>query len=125
MSFIRQLEPKNTEEVKPGIFLQKTRKGWRQVYPAAWNGKINWKNFVLGGPNFWKTLVWFAIILFLIFAYYHDVQQYKEFYKKYNSQELEQISIIDLENYSHEFEKKESEVFKQNSTNISDPFEKG
>ncbi|KKL81189.1 hypothetical protein LCGC14_1997210, partial [marine sediment metagenome] len=67
-----------------GLFIQKTRKGYRQVHPAAWNGKIIWKNFLFG-PGFLKGLLWLGIILFLVWSYNHDVQAYQDFYETVNS----------------------------------------
>lgn len=84
MNFKDAFTPKNTEEVKPGLFVQKTKKGYRQIHPGVWKGEIRWKNLLLG-PNFMKSLMWFAIILFLAWSYFHDVQQYQEFYEDVNS----------------------------------------
>lgn len=81
MDLTKALTPKETEEVKPGLFIQQTSKGYRQVHPAAWNGKINWKNFLLGS-NFLRNLIWFLIIVFLAWSYFHDVDVYKEFYEE-------------------------------------------
>jgi len=80
MDFIKAITPKDTEEVKPGVFLQKKGNKYRQIYPAAWNGKINWKNFIFGGPNFWKTLIWIIIIGFMVFSYINDTQELSNFY---------------------------------------------
>jgi hypothetical protein len=79
--FIKALTPKDTEEIKPGLFIQRKLGGYRNVYPAAWNGKIIWANFLFGGSVF-KTIGWFAIILFVVWSYQHDVAEYKEFYEK-------------------------------------------
>jgi len=80
MSLIDSLTPKNTREIEPGLFIQKKGRKYREVYPAAWNGKINWYNFVFGGSAF-KTLGWFAIILFIVWAYQNDVREYRNFYE--------------------------------------------
>ncbi len=74
------LEPKHTEEIKPGLFIQKTPSGYRQVWPAQWNGKINWKHLLIGG-NFWKGFIFFLIIIFLAWSYSHDVAGYKDYYE--------------------------------------------
>lgn len=79
MSWIKSLEPKDTEEVRPGFFIQKKYKGYRQVHPAAWNGKIIWKNFLIGGS--YGHIIWFLIILFLAFGYYHDTKVLRDFYE--------------------------------------------
>lgn len=81
MTFVDAMTPKDTEEVKPGLFIQKSGKNYRQISPAAWGGKINWKNLIVG-PNFWKGFIWFLIIIFLAWSFQHDVAQYKDFYEE-------------------------------------------
>jgi len=78
MNLIKALTPQDTEEVKPGLFIQKTLQGYRQVYPAAWNGKINWKNFLLGG-KFWKNFIIFLILMLIAFSYYQETKVCREF----------------------------------------------
>ena len=96
MNFVKAFTPKNTEEIKPGLFIQKTKRGYRQVHPGAWNGEMNWKNLLLG-PRFIKSLMWFAIILFLAWSYFHDIQTYQEFYEDINSNPVEFCSNINLQ----------------------------
>jgi len=101
MNFVKAFTPKNTEEVKPGVFLQKTKRGYRQIHPAAWNGKINYKNLLLG-PNFLKSFMWFAIILFIAWSYFQDVQTYQEFYEEVNSNPIvfcSKINPLDFNQY--------------------------
>lgn len=111
MDFIKAMTPKNTEEVKPGLFIQarpSRREGiiYRQVHPAAWNGKLNWYNFLLG-PNFFKNSVWIIIILFIAWSYSHDVEAYQNYYEELNSnftirQEFCSGSNFPLEEFSGE-----------------------
>lgn len=103
-NFIKSLTPEDTEEVKPGVFLQKRKKGWKQVYPAAWKGKINWGNFILGGPDFWKTTIWFMIILFLVFSYWHDTNELREFHDKVSANReawCAGVPLDELEDYNN------------------------
>lgn len=79
MSFTDAITPSNTQEVKPGLFIQKRGNSYRQVHPAAWNGKINWRN-LLWGSGFFKGLLWFAILMFIVWSYQNDVGAYKDFY---------------------------------------------
>lgn len=79
MSFVDSITPKDTEEVKPNLFIQKTRNGYRQIYPAAWNGNIIWKNFFFGG-KFLKSTIVFILILFLVWSYNHDTKALRDFY---------------------------------------------
>ena len=81
MNLIKALTPKNTEEIKPGLFIQRRGNTYRQIYPAAWDGKINWKNFILG-KDFLKSFIFFIIIVFLAWSYFHDVKVYKDFYEE-------------------------------------------
>ena len=63
MDLVKMLTPKDTEEVRPGLFIQKTKKGYRQIHPAAWNGKINWKGQIKSMISF-RTIFTIALILF-------------------------------------------------------------
>jgi len=74
MSLIESLTPKNTEELKPGLFIQRRAKGYKQIDPLAWNGKYRWREqlktiFCL------RTIVFLAIILLLFYGYKHDTQK--------------------------------------------------
>lgn len=86
--FAKVITPSDTEELKPGLFIQKKiikgKDYYRQVHPGAWNGKINWYEVFLG-HNFFKTTFWFLLIMFLFFAYWHDVKALKGFYEDVNS----------------------------------------
>ena len=101
MNFKKYLTPKETEEIKPGLFVQKTRGGYKQIYPAVWNDKINYKNLLLG-HGFLKSFIWFAIILFLAWSYFHDIQTYQNFYEEVNSNPAvfcSQINLFDFEQH--------------------------
>ncbi len=68
-------EPDNTEEIKPGLFIQNKKGNYRQVNPIVWKGK--WRLTKQFG---WKNLVWIVIVLFLVFAYNADNKQLLEFH---------------------------------------------
>lgn len=91
----RILTPKNTEEIKPNLFVQKIKgdslmarldksvKGhnkeivpekYRVIYPACWNNKYNLKVLFLGAYPI-KSLLVFALILFLAWSYTNDIKQ--------------------------------------------------
>ena len=78
MSFVELLTPKHTEEIKPGLFIQKVPRGYRQIYPVAWNGVINWKRFFLG-HNFWKNLFIFLVILLVVYGYFEGTNECRKF----------------------------------------------
>ncbi len=97
MNFIKALTPNETEEIKPGLFIQKTIRGYRQVSPAAWNGKIIWKNFLFG-QGFFKSFIFFLIILFIAWSYFHDVKVYQDFYEEVISNPVLFCSNVSLIN---------------------------
>lgn len=91
----RILTPKNTEEIKPNLFVQKIKgdslmakldkkvKGhdkdivfdkYRVIYPAHWNGKWDLKVLTLGAFPIKSTLI-FLLILFLAWSYRHDLNE--------------------------------------------------
>ncbi len=78
-SFIKAMTPRNTEEVKPGLFIREGQLGYKQVSPPAWDGKIIWKNFFFG-HGFMKSTFFFLLLLFLVWSYSHDVEAYQNFY---------------------------------------------
>ena len=80
MSLVEVLTPKDTEEIRPGLFIQKKHGKYRQLHPAAWDGKVNWKNFLLGGSPI-KSTLWFAVLIFLVWSYNSDVGAYRDFYE--------------------------------------------
>ena len=80
MSFADSITPADTEEIKPGFFVQKRLKGYKQVYPFAWNGKIRYKE-QLSSLFSMRTIITIAIIIFIAWSYQHDVDSYKTFYE--------------------------------------------
>jgi hypothetical protein len=68
-----KLTPKDTEEVKPNLFIQSYGNNkFRHIYPAAWNKKLIYKNLILGGDQWLKHLITFLILMFIVWAYVHD-----------------------------------------------------
>lgn len=77
------------EEVKPGLFLQQTKTGWRVVKPIkkdlakpfSLKNNINWKHFLIGDWNrLILTIIILAIIFFAAWAYNHDINSCAEKY---------------------------------------------
>lgn len=79
--FMRNLKMDNTEQVKPGFFIQKRRNKYRRVYPLVWDNKLLIKEQLKTVFTF-RTFATIAIILFIAWSYQHDVQSYQEFYEK-------------------------------------------
>jgi hypothetical protein len=71
------------EEIKPGLYIQQTKTGWRVVKPIqkdisrpfSFKNNINWKHFLIGD---WSRLITFIVIMILIlfaaWAYNHDLK---------------------------------------------------
>lgn len=78
MSLIDSLTPKNTEEIKPGLFIKKTGRGYRQVNPMAWMGKYRWQEQKKSIFCF-RTLFTIALIIFITWGYYSDTKGCVEF----------------------------------------------
>ncbi len=99
MDIIKVLTPKETEEIKPGLFIQRRGKGYKQISPAAWEGKIMWKN-LLFGQGFLKSFIFFLIIIFIAWSYFHDVKVYQDFYEEVISDPVRfctNISLINID----------------------------
>ena len=75
--FKKALTPKNTEELRPGLFINKIGDNYRRVYPLIWNDKFNWKNQIR-----LKNIFMILIIVFIAWSYVHNVKVYQEFYGK-------------------------------------------
>lgn len=78
MSFIDSLIPKDTEEIKPGLFIQKIPKGYRTINPMAWDGKFRTKEQLATVINF-KTIFTLALILFIAYNYQLNTAVCEEF----------------------------------------------
>jgi hypothetical protein len=70
------------EEVKPGLFVQQTKIGWKVVYPIkedvskpfSFKNNVNWKRLFIGSWGRFLTLVFIILMLiFLLYAYKHDM----------------------------------------------------
>ena len=88
MSFIDSLTPKDTEEIKPDLFIQKTKKGYRQVHPVAWKGKWRTKEQLAMVFSI-RTIATIAVICFLAWSYLHDQGALREFYIEVQSNPVE------------------------------------
>ncbi len=91
--WVKALTPKDTEEVKPGLFIQKKLGRYRQVHPSAWDGKVIKKNLFFGG-DFVRSFIFFAILMFIVWSYQHDVQAYQDFYLEVSGDPLAYCSDV-------------------------------
>ena len=83
---VKMMELKDVEEIRPNLFVKKTKNGYRQVYPIhkdiskplSWSN-IHWKRALIGNPdNFIAVIFLIAIIVFLSFGYSHDLTECKK-----------------------------------------------
>ncbi len=78
MNWKKILTPINTEEVRPGLFIQAKTKNpssieYRVINPICWKEKYRWnKQFS------WKNLVTILIIAFLAWSYLNETQYARE-----------------------------------------------
>ena len=67
MSFVDSLTPKDTEEIKPGLFVQNRKGNYRVVNPIAWKGQ--WR---LDKQFGWKNLITIVIVIFVAYTYINE-----------------------------------------------------
>ena len=83
MSLIDSLTPKNTEEVKPGLFIQtivrNNKTKYRAIKPIAWNGKLLWREQIKTIFTV-RTIITLLIVLFLAWSYSHDNRALMDFH---------------------------------------------
>ena len=117
MNFKKAFTPKDTEEIKPGLFIQTKYKDnngvkepaeYRKVLPIVWNGE--WKTKEQLKTIFSaRTFFTIAIVLFLAWSYLNDVQEYEEFYYNINADPIgfcsEVYKIIDTDLCNEQNEK--------------------
>ena len=62
------------------VFLKKGKAGYRVIYPYKVDGKINWKNFLIGGSywNILKILAVVGMLIFLMWSYGHDIEAVRQ-----------------------------------------------
>ncbi len=78
MSLVNILTPKDTEEIRPGLFIRKVGDGYRGINPMAWNGKFRWREQMRTIFCF-RTIVTMALIIFISWSYYSDTKACSEF----------------------------------------------
>lgn len=74
MSLMDSLTPKDTEEMKPELFIQKKGDVYRQINPIAWNGK--WR---LKKQFGWRNLFFILLVLFIAWSYIDNTERCEEF----------------------------------------------
>ncbi len=73
MTLIDSLTPENTEEVKPGIFVQKHSGSYRVVKPLAWDGKLLIKHQLKTVFNL-RTIFTIVLIIFIAWSYMAETE---------------------------------------------------
>jgi len=95
MNLKKALTPKNTEELKPGFYVQNKGGKYRQILPIVWNGKYLWREQLKTIFTF-RTFITILIILFLAWSYVHDVKEYRNFYNKVMKEPNEFCKWVDI-----------------------------
>ncbi len=75
INFKKAFTPKDTEELKPNLFVKKTSKGYKQDNPLVWKGE--WR---LRGQIGWRNIFMIILIIFL----YTQGSKYVVFYEDFN-----------------------------------------
>jgi hypothetical protein len=113
-------ELKDVEEIRPDFFVKKTKKGYRQVYPPHKDitkplslKNMNWKRAIVGNPQeSIMVVVVIGIILFLAFAYLHDMAECREIiqdenfmfmWNNYKSEGTPNMKVLNISNLSFDW----------------------
>lgn len=81
MTIKDSLTPKDTEEIKPNLFIQKKGDKYKVINPFVWNNKIRIKEQLKTIFSL-RTILSLALVLFLVWTYFHDVGALRNFYFK-------------------------------------------
>ena len=82
MSLADRLTPRDTEEVKPGLFIQKRTNGsYRMINPMAWDGKLRTKEQLKTVFSL-RTIFTIALIIFIAYNYRTDNVKLLDFYNR-------------------------------------------
>ena len=74
MNWKKTLTPKDTEEIKPGLFVQERNPGdYRVINPICWKDQYRWKK-----QFSWKNLITVIIIAFLAWSYMAETSYSRE-----------------------------------------------
>lgn len=77
MDFIKTLTPENTEEIRPGLFVQKHKGKYRVVKPMAWDGELLIKDQLKSVFNL-RTLFTILLIIFITWSYVNETGYCRE-----------------------------------------------
>lgn len=76
------------EEIKPNLFIKKTKDSYKIVYPIKKNlqkpfslNNMHWKNFLLGGSweNAVTVIIIIALLLFISWSYNYETAECRKF----------------------------------------------
>ena len=96
MTFWQQgFTPKDTEEIKPGLFLKQIKPGrYKVVEPIFWDGKWRLRN-----QFSWRNILFIVLVLFIAGSYYLDTKACRNF------QDEICTNIVSINSMCFEFEK--------------------
>lgn len=107
MNWKKTLTPTDTEEVRPGLFIQekKNEKGpssYKVINPICWKGKYRW------GKQFsWKNLIWIVLIAFLAWTYQAETEYSRQL------QEDPCVLLQNITNYCSSFQLTAGDAYDQ------------
>jgi hypothetical protein len=76
------------EEIKPNLFVVKTKKGYRQVFPIKKDlskpfgkGNINWRNLLIGST---QGLILTILVIVILLSYTIHTEGYRDYIEEIN-----------------------------------------
>lgn len=129
MNFKKVFTPKDTEQLKPGLFIQTRYKNilnkegniiarephhYRKIEPVVWDNEYRWK-VQLKTVFCLRTMITIALILFIAWSYVSDKQGYKSFFNDVTTNPVDYCNKI-YELYSIGELNKESENEQQQNS---------
>lgn len=81
MNIKKAFTPKDTEELKPGFYVQQRGDKYKQILPFVFEDKWLWKEQLRTVFKL-RTIFTIALIIFIAWSYLHDTGVYREFYEE-------------------------------------------
>ena len=78
---MRQID-ENTWDLNKNQQLKKTKFGYFIMYPIKKDGKINWRNLIIGE---WKFFIISILLVIIAFAYISETREARELVKEFRS----------------------------------------
>ena len=95
MKDLKQIDENNWELSKNQV-LRKTKKGYRVIYPIKTQGKINWRNILIGDG---VGVFYVIIFIILAFTYVSDTETCREIIEDFYSREICSKNMVTIDPY--------------------------